>query len=474
MQFLASTPIAIALIGALMFVGLRRGLWIFFAMMPLGAMAAFNLPAVGNASFGIRELAVICLLGLVLAQPRGLDNVMGTLRMGQPGGVALILLIYCVLSALWVPSVFSGMTQVFTISRDANSHGIRSIPLGPSSGNLTQLFALSLSLAAFLALATNSRTDPDPHRIEKAMAVATAINLGLGLVDLASGMVGAGKIMDMVIRTANYSILSEAKMMGFKRMIGGFPEASSFGSFSMGLFGFWMHRYLIDPKSRRALVMFLIALFCVVRSTSSAAYVAIVVYIFIYAVYSAATRMRSVLSKQIVITSILGILLLWHAMILIFAAYQLVEPVTAFLNETLFDKAGSSSGVERMSWNTQAMKNLTDTWLIGAGLGSARASNWLLSSLGSVGLPGTALFVAFLISVFRMRVVPQGSPTDMTVSALKWGCVATIVTELLIASTPNIGVFFFAMTGLATGLARSTQLVEAPKQTPPFARRRAA
>jgi hypothetical protein len=457
MQFLPSTPIALVMIGALVAIGLNRGLWLFFAMMPLGAAAAFNLPAVGNASFGIKELAVIVVLGIVLFRHRGMDNLLGTLRPGQPGAIALVLFVYCVLSALWVPSVFSGMTEVFTISRSANANGIRSIPLGPTTGNLTQLFALTLSLAAFLALATHSRTFPDPGQIEKAMVVATGLNLALGLLDIGSAAVGMAQLMDP-LRTANYSILSEAEMMGFKRMIGGFPEASSFGSFSMGLLGFWLHRYLIDPKSRVALVMLLIALFCVLRSTSSAAYVALVIYIGVYAVCGAATRMRSVLSRQIVITAILAALLLWHAMIIIYAAYELVEPVAAFLNETVFEKLGSDSGVERMSWNAQALRNLFDTWLIGAGLGSARASNWLLSSLGSVGLPGTALFAAFLVAVFRMRVAVPGTPADMTVSALKWGCAATLVTELLIASTPNLGVFFFAMTGLAVGLARSTQV----------------
>lgn len=457
MQFLPSTFIAVALIGALLAVGLRRGLWIFFAMMPLGAAAAFNMPALGNASFGIKELAVIVVLGLVMVRPRGLDNLIGTLRPGQPGGIALVLFVYCVLSALWVPAVFSGATEVFAIARSANANGIRLVPLGPTTGNLTQLFALTLSLAAFLALATYSRTDPDPRRIERAVAVATALNLALGLLDIGSAAVGASYLMDP-LRTANYSILSEAKMMGFKRMIGGFPEASSFGSFSMGLMGFWLHRYLIDPKSRQALIMLLIALFCVLRSTSSAAYVAIVVYIAIYVIYGVTTRMGSVLSKQIVVTAVLGILLVWHAMIMIYAAYELVEPVTAFLNETLFDKLGSDSGVERMSWNAQALQNLFDTWLIGAGLGSGRASNWLLSTLGSVGLPGTALFVAFMVSLFRVPVKVPGSPAEVTVTALKWGCAATLVNELLIASTPNLGVFFFALAGLATGLARSTQV----------------
>ena len=73
------------------------------------------------------------------------------------------------------------------------------------------------------------------------------------------------------------------------------------------------------------------------------------------------------------------------------------------------------------------------------------------------GLPGTALFLAFLASVLRMKVRVPGSDLDSVATALKWGCVATLSCEILIASTPNLGVFFFAMAGLATGLARSTQ-----------------
>jgi len=472
MQILPSTFIALAMIGALLAVGLRRGLWLFFAMMPLGAAAAFNMPAVGNASFGIKELAVIVVLGMVAFRPRGIDNLIGTLRPGQPGCVALVLFVYCLISALWVPSVFGGVTEVFSIARSANVNGIRSIPLGPTTGNLTQLFALTLSLAAFLALATHSRTDPDPRRIEKAMAVATGLNLALGLLDLASAAVGMAEMMDP-LRTANYSILSEARMMGFKRMIGGFPEASSFGSFSMGLFGFWLHRYLVEPRSRLAMIMLLIALFCVIRSTSSAAYVALVVHIGVYSSYWSVSRIQSVLSKQVVITAILGALLLWHSIIMTYAAYELVEPAAAFLNETVFEKLGSDSGVERMSWNTQALRNLTDTWLIGAGLGSARASNWLLSTLGSVGVPGTILFVLLLINVFRMRARETGAEAEVTMTALKWGCAATVATELLIASTPNLGVFFFAMAGLATGLARST-LAEGPQRFGPVTRRLSA
>lgn len=456
MEIVPSTFIALAALGTLVSIGMRRGLWLFFALMPLGAAAAFNMPAVGNASFGIREIAVIAVFGMMFARPNGLDSLLGTLRPGQPGAVALLLFLYCVVSAFWVPAVFSGMTEVFTISRSANANGIRSIPLGPTTGNLTQLFALTISLLAFLALATYSRRDPDPMRIDKALAVATGLNLALGLLDLASAAGGLPEIMDS-LRTANYSILSEARMMGVKRMIGGFPEASSFGSFSMGLFGFWLHRFLVDPGSKLAKWMLLIALFCVLRSTSSAAYVAIVLFVLGYAAFGASTGMRAVLSRQVVTAAIVGTLLLWLTAVGLFAAYELVPSVSDFLDETVFDKLASDSGVERMSWNAQAFRNFLDTWLIGAGLGSARASNWLLSTLGSVGLPGTLLFAVFLTGVFRMSAGRPGSPVEITVTALKWGCAATLVCELLIASTPNLGVFFFSLAGLATGLARSGQ-----------------
>lgn len=467
MDLVPSTFLALALIGILIGLGLTRGLWVFFAMMPFGAAAAFNLPAVGGASFGIKELAVIALFCLVFAQPRGLDSLLGSLRPGQPGATALILFVVCVISALWIPRIFEAATEVFTISRSANANGIRSIPLGPSAGNITQLFALTISCMAFLALATHARLSPDPGQVEKAMVTATLLNLGLGLLDVGSAALGVSQILDP-IRTANYSILDEARMMGVKRMIGGFTEASTFGNFSLALFAYWLHRWLGEPTSTRAKVLMALALFMVLRSTSSAAYVALVAFIAVYASYGAATRMKSVLPKQIVTITILGLLLVWHAMVLLFAAYELSEPVTAFFDALLFDKLGSDSGVERMSWNAQALKNVFDTYGIGAGLGSVRASNWLLSSLGSIGLPGTLLFIAFLLRVFRMRAAGGDTPVSRTVGALKWACAALLMNELLIAATPNLGVFFFALAGLITGLARSSQTA-APQRRPTLA-----
>ncbi len=257
--------------------------------------------------------------------------------------------------------------------------------------------------------------------------------------------------------------------MGVKRMIGGFPEASSFGSFSMGLLGFWLHQLLAGQRTRLSAVMLAVALLCVLRSTSSGAYVALAIFASGYALWWLAGGAVRRVSRRAGIVAVAALLAGWSAVAVLAAAYFADGAVTIYLDQILFDKLGSASGVERMSWNLQALRNFWETALIGAGLGSARASNWLLSSLGSIGLPGTLLFLAFLMAIFRIRTLEAGPATaaGVTVTALKSACAATLASELLIASTPNLGVFFFALAGLATGLARSTQVVRpAPAPAP--------
>jgi len=133
----------------------------------------------------------------------------------------------------------------------------------------------------------------------------------------------------------------------------------------------------------------------------------------------------------------------------------MVEPVTAFFDDMLFDKMESDSGVERMSWNTQALTNFRDTWGFGAGLGSVRASNWLIACLGSIGALGTALYVAFLTSFMLAPAGPTGEAGHAAIRAAKAGVFAMLSSAILTHSTPDLGLFIFALAGAATGLSRA-------------------
>ncbi len=452
MQFVPSTGLALVVLLALAVLGPHRGLWVFLATTPFGAAAAFNLPAAGGASILVTDLAALMMFAMLWVQPDAPARIAGTMRAFQPGFWMLLFVIVCAISALFFPRLFLGATNVFGLSRANNLVGIVEIPLHPTSGNLTQLFRIFLDAAAFFALATAFRLRPDARNVLIAVAVATFLNAGLGWLDILSFDIGMPTLLKP-IQTANYAILSDVSMAGLKRMIGGFPEASAFGYYTLGLFAFWLHIWVARGRSWLVSLALIVSTVALLRSTSSSAYVAAAVFVLAFG----ALRMmrydgRGVSRRGLAVTLGLagGIAL---ALMALGLAYLTIEPVSAFLDRSLFDKMGTASGVERMSWNTQAWANFLDTRGIGAGLGSMRASNWLLASLGSIGAIGTGLFLIFVAALAR---APEGAEPDRAavIGALKSGCLALFISANLTAPTPDLGVFFFAMAGLATGLSR--------------------
>ena len=455
MEIVPSTFLALAAVLVILIQGPRRGLWAFLGLAPLGAAAAFNLPAVGGATIGMKEVGVLALVLCVTLRAGGAGQMIGALRPGQPGFALLLFMAYSVISALFAPVIFRGATEIFSLSRDANSvAGIVTIPLRPTSGNITQLFSLGLGFLAYTTLAATFRTRPDARAVLIALALTTVFHVLLGMLDVATFATGTTALMEP-LRSANYDMLVDHRMMGLKRMIGGFPEASVFGAFSLALFAFWLQVWARAPRSALFLPMMLISLAVLLRSTSSGAYVALVGFLMIFGAAQLGGVVRQDASKQAMGLLVMLVSLLWISVIGLFVLYQLSDQVSAFLDRALLDKLQTSSGVERMSWNTQAFRNFSDTWMLGAGLGSARASNWLLASLSNVGLPGTLLYIWFLVAVLRAPTRHADPTTKATIMGLKAAGIGLMLNDLLTAGSPNQGVFFFALAGLAVGLSRA-------------------
>ena len=459
MEIVASSFIALLAVALMVLRGPHRSIGVMLALTPLGAAAAFNLPAVGGATIGVADIAVLALFTLICLTPAGLPAMVGTMRPFGPGFWMGCLAAFCVVAALFFPRIFAGETEVFAISRAANSDGIVVNELRPTTGNLTQLFRILLGTCLFLAMATLMRRRPDPGKVVAAMALATAIHVGLGVADTMTAAVGLPQALDP-IRTANYAILSDHYVMGMKRMIGGFPEASAFGFYSLGLFGFWLAYWVLAPASRLAPWMAVLSLAVLLRSTSSAGYVALVVFCMTWGLWMIVRHLRAQAGRRGLTFVAVAAFALWSAALALFAAYQLVAPVTEYLDRMLFDKLETDSGVERMAWNAQAWRNFLDTGTFGAGLGSVRASNWLLASLGSIGAIGTALFFAMLAGVAAAPAPASGGPEGAreVLGALKAACLALFLSALLTHATPDLGLFFFLLAGLAAGLSRGSVL----------------
>lgn len=464
MELVASSVLALVVITALLIKGPYRGLWLFFAMTPLGAASAVNLPAAGGASILVADLVALSMFMLVALRPGGPSMIAGAMRFGQPGFWLLLLLAFASFATLMFPTVFRGQTEVFTIARQANGTGIESMPLRPSTGNLTQLFRLYLGVAIFFAVATVFRLRPDAGKVVVAIAVATGLNAALGWLDVLSYAAGIPQMLDP-IRSANYAILYDVRMVGLKRMIGGYPEASSFGYFSLGLFGFWLQYWIATPRSRLAVVMLTLMTIAVLRATSSAAYVSVAVFLLTFGGIAMIGNLRARVQRRGAMIAVSGLLTLWFVAVIIFAAYELILPVENFLDRALFNKLEGDSGVERMGWNAQAFQNFIDTMGFGAGLGSVRASNWLLATLASLGVIGTLLFMGFLLSVLYGREGQHGmDQRSVVIRSLRAGCLALLISAMLTAATPDLGLTFFAFAGLIAGLSRGAILLRRREQ----------
>ncbi|WP_371154043.1 hypothetical protein [Jannaschia sp. 2305UL9-9] len=454
MQFFPTSLLIVAALAILITKGPRRAFWAFMVLTPLAATAAFNLPAVGGASILLADVAAMAIFALILFRPQGLSMLLGTVKVGQPGFWLLLLTIFAVVATLIFPTLFRGETMVFGVARDGNENGIVSSPLRPSTGNLTQLFRHFLGICVFLAAATLFRLQPDSRPALFAVSVATILNVILGWLDVATYAAGLSALLEP-IRTANYAILYDVRMVGLKRMIGGFPEASSFGYYSLGLFGFWLHYWLNRRGDRLGAVMVALTAICVLRATSSAAYVGIVAFLGLYGLSLIVSSLGGQVTRRGARIAGMAAVGVWSGAVAIFAAYEVVEPIQAFLDRALFNKLEGDSGVERFSWNAQALTNFRDTWGLGAGLGSVRASSWPIAVLASLGIVGGVCYALFLFSLlFGAGAWRRDLPDMVVADSARVGCIAFLVSAVLTTATPDLGLTFYAFAGIAAGLSR--------------------
>jgi hypothetical protein len=263
------------------------------------------------------------------------------------------------------------------------------------------------------------------------------------------------------VPSTNYSILVNHEIASLKRMIGGFPEASAFGYYTLGLFGFWFRYAALSHGKRYPSLFLLLSVFLLFRSASTSAYLAIGLFLILYVALNTQSTLGRAISARtarlIGFSALLMVLLACGAV----AAYELIPDVKTFLDRLLFNKLETDSGVERLSWNARALENLQDTFGIGAGLGSLRASNWLIATLASIGVLGAIIFIAFLLSMFRTSGQRAVSEYYIVIEALKYGCLGLFLRAMVVKATPNLEIIFFAYAGLLVGLAAAKPSIPA-------------
>jgi len=180
-----------------------------------------------------------------------------------------------------------------------------------------------------------------------------------------------------------------------------------------------------------------------VLSTSSTAYVTLAVFSIIV-LAGCVRRMftREASRQQIAYACVVPILLL-----LALAGAMLVPAawttLSGLFDATIANKLATQSGIERLRWNHQALVAFFDTLGAGAGVGSVRASSFVVAVLANCGVLGCLLFAAFLVAVIipQRPSVPQCAENRIA-RAGAHACLALLMAASISAAGVDLGLFF--------------------------------
>ena len=140
-----------------------------------------------------------------------------------------------------------------------------------------------------------------------------------------------------------------------------------------------------------------------------------------------------------------------------------LEPVQRLIEETLLNKSTSTSADERFYWNAKSWKAFLDTYGLGIGLGSSRASSSVIAVLSQLGAFGAFLIVLLLVEMARPIPRPRLDPEARELAALCTSLRITGVTTIIPAAIsgtladPGI-IFFITLAGVVVGRKRLQQI----------------
>lgn len=428
-----------------------------FSLMVLstlfGAAAALSLPMLGGATVLVPSL-FLPFFALRLFMASGEGHFLAALQPPQAGFWLLLLTAFGVLTAVFFPRIFQGITETMTVERVPNGRNFITLtPLRFSSNNITQSVYSVGGVVAFASAFAYFRRAGTPRHLIAAVVLLAAINLLFAIVDVVTYFTRTEHIMSF-FRTANYALLTGSEKGGLKRISGTFPEASTFAGYALVLFAATASLWLDRVRSWTTGTLAALSLTALLLSTSATALVGIIVVVPFLWLRAFVTGLRKpAMARPAFLVVAIAILPL-SILILVVIFPAITESLQNFIDEMLLSKADSQSGRERALWNTTAYQTFLDTYGLGAGLGSARASSYVLVLLSNVGILGALLFAVFVLVVLAVRTpATEDGELPCVVRASKAGVLAMVATAAISGTVYDMGTMFYILTGSLAAFA---------------------
>jgi hypothetical protein len=286
--------------------------------------------------------------------------------------------------------------------------------------------------------------------LSNAVLAMIVLNLIFVVLDLATYSTGTTELLS-VIRNAKYSLLAETEIVGFKRIVGSFVEASSFGAATLGFFAYASKLWLLGVNRHRMAILSACSLVALVFSTSTTAYVGLGIFFTFCYLEACAQAALGRMTKQMALL-IIGAPI---AILVICLTIALNDATSAYVKNLadtmILNKMSTESGVERSMWNRQALQAFFNTYGFGVGNGSLRASSFPLAVLGNLGFVGAILFCLFFVGIFfnRAQFAKSHQIDDAYRQAAKSACIAWLITATISGALTDLGLPFFAFAAIA-------------------------
>jgi hypothetical protein len=419
---------------------------LFLYSMLLGASAASILEALGGASLPPAHLLLGFLTFRLLRDNVIFRNIVQGFAFGRPGFWLLLTMIYCTATAYILPRLFAGQTLVVPVRAET----AYVIALAPSMANLTQSIYFIGDFVCFTVLSGYAASPEARKVLGNAALRFAALNLIFAALDLTTYFTNTTELLSF-IRNGTYGLLNDTEVAGFKRIVGSFTEAASFGGMTLGCFAFTLKLWLLGIRPRLTSILTLLALAALIFSTSTTAYVGLLAFLaFSYLEIFSCVLRGSITSQMAIFIFVIPVITAIIIIAILFSDTYSVY-LRSLLDTFVLKKMSTDSGIERSSWNRQAMQNFFDTFGFGTGNGSLRSSSFPVAVLANLGIVGAVLFGLFLVTVFFSsgKGRPVNRLDDAYRQAAKSACFAWLITATVSGALVDLGLAFFAFAALA-------------------------
>jgi hypothetical protein len=316
-----------------------------------------------------------------------------------------------VAGAVLLPRLFDGQLSV-----TSSTTGYTAVALHPSSKNTIQATYMVANAALYFLLSRSiGRGVLSLRDCLRALTVSTGVVICLGLYQLAGSFAPLPWPSPVINSNLAYSQLPNQGLFGIRRMSSTYTEPSVFAMHFVALFA------LFGLGLRRVALGGLI-LFCLLVSTSATGYAGMAILAVAYLWLTQETPATRVLFTSLFVASI--------AFVLVWPAQLGFESLS--VGKLVLTKMQSHSGVHRGAADLVNIRALIQSAGLGVGIGSSRASSFLVTFVACTGLPGLVCLAAF----FRSLLKKGWAAPEREMRALSLGCLGFISAWLV--SVPDL------------------------------------